>query len=279
NSKTIDDLNRAIDSIFLLSRINNLKKLRDQKIDYVVKYSGVNLKINHSFLKDQIQEWIRDQILNYGFSLLDWAIATKKVEKVKLFLDAGANIDRQDDYGYTALMMAVANNNPEIVELLLAAHPNINLQNKSGDTALHLAKSASIERMLLDAGANLDIRNKKDQTPTIKFDNKPNLASSASEYKPNKGDNTTLMGIAVAENRSEMVEPLLADHPNVNLQDKSGNTALHYAKNLSIANMLLNADADRNIRNNDDQTAAERINLVGKQGALSRHISQYKPKK
>ena len=38
---------------------------------------------------------------------------------VKLLLNAGANIDKQDKYGYTALIWAAFYNNREIVEILL----------------------------------------------------------------------------------------------------------------------------------------------------------------
>ncbi|MBV8660883.1 MAG: ankyrin repeat domain-containing protein [Candidatus Dependentiae bacterium] len=184
SSKTIDDLNEAIDRAFPLSRINNLKKLRDQKVNYAVKYSGVNSKINHPFLKDQIQEWIQEWMLNYDGSLLIWAIAHNNIAKVKLFLDAGTNIDHQNDYGCTPLMAAVADNRLEVVKLLFAAHPNINLQDRDGDTALHYAKTISVAEMLLDAGANPNIRNKEGQTPAGV--GRLHIADFISEYQSNK---------------------------------------------------------------------------------------------
>ena len=58
---------------------------------------------------------------------------------VKLLIEAGANLDIQDNGGNTALIGASYNNRPEVVKLLIESGANIDVQNNSGCTALILA--------------------------------------------------------------------------------------------------------------------------------------------
>ncbi len=56
------------------------------------------------------------------------------IEIVKLLLNAGADIDKQNNNGDTALIIAASNNNREIVELLLDYYADefiLNNENKS----------------------------------------------------------------------------------------------------------------------------------------------------
>lgn len=51
------------------------------------------------------------------------------LEVVNILLDAGANINRQDNNGATALIWAAKGDNPDVIQLLFKAGSNIDLQN------------------------------------------------------------------------------------------------------------------------------------------------------
>ena len=121
-------------------------------------------------------------------------------EIVKLLLNAGADIDKQNNNGNTALILASLDNYVEIVELLLNAGADIDKQNNKGNTALFYAsKDNNIEivKLLLNADADIDKQN-------------------------NNGD--TALILSAMDNNREMVELLLdyyADEFILNYENKS----------------------------------------------------------
>ena len=69
-----------------------------------------------------------------GYTALYCASRYNNIEIVKLLLNAGADIDKQDNDGYTALIKAASKNNREMVELLLNYYADefiLNYENKS----------------------------------------------------------------------------------------------------------------------------------------------------
>lgn len=59
---------------------------------------------------------------------------------VKLLLNAGANVNAQDQFGNTAILFAARSGHLEIVEILLQAGADIFQTSKNGKTALSLSK-------------------------------------------------------------------------------------------------------------------------------------------
>ncbi|MCK9543013.1 MAG: ankyrin repeat domain-containing protein [Novosphingobium sp.] len=83
----------------------------------------------------------------FGNTALIEAIMINAIDMVKSLLSTpGINIDLQDNYGNTALMIAVQMGSKEIVQLLLDANANINIKDKRKNTALLLAKINSKDR-------------------------------------------------------------------------------------------------------------------------------------
>ncbi len=83
-----------------------------------------------------------------------------------LFMLYGANLDIQDHNGYTALMHAVQKNNKNVVKLLIdCCGANLNIQDNNGYTALmHAIEYAAngqedIVKLLIDNQANINIIN------------------------------------------------------------------------------------------------------------------------
>ena len=94
---------------------------------------------------------------------------------VEVLLDFGANVNVRDSNGNTPLHNALLRKDRKYratIELLIDKEADINAQNYEGDTPLHRAlinydyETASL---LIDIGANTDIKNKKSISPKLIF--------------------------------------------------------------------------------------------------------------
>jgi hypothetical protein len=85
----------------------------------------------------------------------------RRVDSVKLLLEAGAAIDQEDDEGYTPIMIAC----PEIAKILISHRANVNHQaSRDGTTSLMWAvinNKIQTVTMLIDAGAHDKFRNNR----------------------------------------------------------------------------------------------------------------------
>ena len=109
-----------------------------------------------------------------------------KIDLIRVFLEAGANLETADEHENTPLMIAAKHRCIETVELLLKHGSDVNLENKRGDMALHLAalakksfycgdnlhwldyldeNEAKIVELLIDKGASPDRLNKEGASP------------------------------------------------------------------------------------------------------------------
>lgn len=78
----------------------------------------------------------------YTLKLLE-AVKNNNLEKVKKYLQKGADKNAKDNEGNTALILASINDYPEIVKLLIQAGADLTVRNNKGDTALIYAQRAS----------------------------------------------------------------------------------------------------------------------------------------
>ena len=92
------------------------------------------------------------------------AVVTNNIEAVKQHLEAGTNINEKDPFGGSSpLISAAVFNKPEIAKVLINAGADINFQNNDGSTALHSAAffcRPEIVKMLLDKKADKTLKNK-----------------------------------------------------------------------------------------------------------------------
>ncbi|HAB34016.1 MAG TPA: hypothetical protein DCE40_07945, partial [Exiguobacterium sp.] len=104
-----------------------------------------------------------------GVTPLHYAAQEGKAKKVKLLLEAGAEVDVIGLDGFTPLYLAVGNNHPKAVKVLLKAGADIEAENVAdGDTAVLALASAygyeRIVRLLLSYGADPLHRNEDGRT-------------------------------------------------------------------------------------------------------------------
>jgi ankyrin repeat protein len=179
-----------------------------------------------------------------GRTPLSLASENGNFEIVKMLVTAGASIDIRDDKGYTPLNHAVWYKN--IVEFLITAteaDPNfLNAKIRNGKTALHLAsqrENVEILKILVAAGASIDIRDDKGYTPlhlaaTYNRINIVKFLITATEADPNflnakSKDGRTPLCLASERGNVEILRILVAAGASTDIPDDHGNTPLHLA--------------------------------------------------
>ena len=88
-------------------------------------------------------------------------------EIIEALINAGAEIDAQDNRGNTALHRVSERGHADVVKLLINAGADINAKNKDGDTALHRAREnnhANVVELLIKEGAEVDASNNQNET-------------------------------------------------------------------------------------------------------------------
>lgn len=183
---------------------------------------------------------------------LHWAATLARVNLMKLLISRGANIFRGNAAGQTALMAAVQVNNsldhscfPEILDIL---GPLIEIRDATGRTVLHhIAVSSGIKGRSISSRYYLE---------------------SLLEFVVQRGggQGTQHKPISLSRFMSEVV----------NVQDKSGNTALNLVArigNRAIINQLDELGADFSIPNHTGIKPTDFGILPQKQGQHSQRVS------
>lgn len=92
------------------------------------------------------------------------AVVTENREALQQHIAAGTNLNEKDPFGGSSpLISAAVFGKTEMAEILIEAGADLNFQNNDGSTALHSSAffcRPEIVRMLLDKGADKTIKNK-----------------------------------------------------------------------------------------------------------------------
>jgi uncharacterized protein len=183
-----------------------------------------------------------------GTTALMIAIGDGKLDLVNLILNKGADLNIKNVSGETALDTAVANGRVEIAKLLLArgarstrTYANeVELTKATIDAALLRSASATNlkeVRQQIEAGANLNARSKRGQTPLMlavensygRLEVVQLLIDRGADVNLVDEDGNSAVMIASEGNLSEAVTLLLASKAVVYLKNKNRQTALHIA--------------------------------------------------
>ncbi|KAF3935119.1 Ankyrin-3 [Dactylellina cionopaga] len=170
---------------------------------------------------------------------LHQAVDRNKLDMVRFLLKKGADVLAYTDNGASTLDYAIERGNVKMIKFLIDCGYPVDRRDRLDSIPLHRAcignRDDSTIRVLLENGANIEIRNGSGMTPLIHAATAPYL-----QFAPFKMP----------------FEILLAEGADPNATDKAGNTALHYAaKGLSeeCIRILLRYGANRRAKNNQGQ--------------------------
>jgi uncharacterized protein len=97
------------------------------------------------------------------------AVVTGNTDALKQHIAAGSNLNEKDPFGGSSpLISAAVFGKPEEAKLLIDAGADLNFQNNDGSTALHTSAffcRPEIVKMLLDKGADKTLKNSFGATP------------------------------------------------------------------------------------------------------------------
>ena len=169
---------------------------------------------------------------------------------VDLLIEAGASLNATNSGGNTPLILAAINGNYLPMKRLISAGCNINASNAEGVTALHYTcHKARGYNILLDAGANPDVRDKDNITPILMaasegFDNvvKALVEAGCDVNIPNNSVKRTALHLLSFKGHAECINSLVYGGAYINACDIYNRTPLWYAiqnKKTDVVRLLL----------------------------------------
>ncbi len=183
---------------------------------------------------------INEKYGSNGFTALYASCSIGSLNIAKVLVDAGANVNLKITEGFSPLYVAVLQKHQPVVEYLLTKGASVNEYNGSnGLTALYEAcinGSLDIAKVLVDAGADINKRNKQGRTPLIGAVSGKKVR--VVEYLLTKGVNINGQGtfgesalfIACEDGRLDLVKQLVEAGANINLKTYDGKTPLDAAR-------------------------------------------------
>ena len=143
-----------------------------------------------------------------------------------------------------------------IIHQLLNAGVDINTRNKKGQTLLHLASFDETIQELIVMGADVNIQDDKGNTPLhyhVKHMKNSDIIDTLINYGAdlNATNNKGQTALHLCTDY-EIMELLIDNGADLNIQDVDGKTVLHYnPTNIDIVKMLLARGIDRHIVDNE----------------------------
>ena len=196
-----------------------------------------------------------------GYAPIHTAARKRHPELIALFADLGADLNEPDSDGMTPLQHAVMRNHVPSVKMLLERGADIEEKNKEGYTALALAIAEAkfeVAKQLLDAGAHFDTTAGPEAlTP---------LMIAASQVSPGDG----AIFLPGSTRPIDLARELIKKGADVNIQSKSGVTALMIAAARNVAPMiglLIQAGAKPDLKSVQGQRAADIAEQNGAEAA------------
>ena len=198
-------------------------------------------------------------------------------------IDLKAKVNLPNGYGMAPLHLAAAAGHEDVVELLIENGARINATDKQGVTPLYLAARDNRTRVIVllvsEKTINLDIQNNEGLTAiSIALANGSAEASNHLLQRDfdarqiDKAGKTLLHHAASGGDGRALRTILRLASADINSIDSLGNSPLHYATQAGkkeAVKQLLQAGANLNLRNKDNETAQDIANKLGNDEILS----------
>lgn len=193
------------------------------------------------------------------------AVIGKDLDLVRDLVEQGADLEATDEYLRTALLIAVDSARrtnrvgygiPEMIPLLLELGADPNAQDNDGVSALFPAVAQAITtedlmaRALLDAGADLGVKDRRGRTVLDIYERSPGYANAGLLFDEVRAGREPLHLLAERGEVGELQELLTAGH-DPNQRDAHGYSVLAGAASANqpeAARLLLEQGADPNLR-------------------------------
>jgi len=163
-------------------------------------------------------------------TLLAIAVFYNRIDLARYFVES-MKVDKDEkinDLGQTALMLATINNQKEIVDYLVMQNADVNMKDNAGKIAFNYA----VESLTTDASTPI-IATLLDKNPDVNMS--VMLADSST---------TSLLILATERNQKILVKKYLEKGAKTETTNKNGQTAIFFAKDPQILEILLNAKAN-----------------------------------
>jgi len=164
-----------------------------------------------------------------------------ELEKVKAFIEDGANVNAKDAFGCTLLHWAVLADSPEVAEFLIAKEADLNVKDNTGSTALAVANGLTMVKLLVSKGADIDAR------------------VQLRGY--------TRLHISCFAGERDVVQFLIGEGADIYAIDNAGREPLHRAAaggHVDIAGLLIAKGADLNLRARNGATPLWEAAIYGR---------------
>jgi len=235
-----------------------------------------------------------------GSTALIWSVSEPK--KVRLLLEAGANVNVASNEGRTGLFVAaMSDNSADVVRLLLSKGADPRVVDRGKMTPLHAATvggDTDTVRLLVDAGLDVNAVDVGGYTPLMNAAQNGNVAAvrlllsrGASVYavsgnadvqthSNNRAKNGTLaqgeftaLALASAFGSPELVKTLIDAKSDVRAKDMRGLTPLMLAvasdhQTVEVIRLLLVSGADVNAKDLNGETALDWAVKIGAPDAI-----------
>lgn len=205
--------------------------------------------------------------------LLIQAAETGQIEKVKLLLGRGVDINCRGPHQYTPLIAAAKSNHIEIVKLLCAHNANVNAKGEFADPEVDYTPllwaiencNLGMAELLLDHGADVNLADSWEDTPLIHAVRKGSLPlvkllvanGAVVTYRRKASGRTAIFG-ALGHGNFSIVEFLVQSGEDPRTKDSDGWDLLMVASNasdLKAVKYLLDKGVDINNRAENGTTA------------------------
>lgn len=199
-------------------------------------------------------------------------VPSLQIEKAKLLIESGTDINHQDNAGNTALMYALANHaDISYVQTLLDNDADVNAVNNLGETALWTAIRQNLPsptiKMLIEYGADVNKKDRRGETPLwyllrTQGDDvliRTLLRGGANTDIPNAAGDIPLWYVLNRGGSDMIVENIILAQKDLNIKNEHGDTPLLYAlKNnypSKFIKLLLSRGADPQVRDSEGNNA------------------------
>lgn len=197
-----------------------------------------------------------------GRTLLQHAVTNRyHQDMVELLIEEGAGIEAKDNNGDTALLIAAKKKSKAVMRCLLAHRANTEAEMETEETSLHIAvheESTAMVQMLLDGGADVEARNIENLESFFKTLEE---GSANAEAMIAQGDRA--LHIAIRTGNTQIVHMLLEADADTEVKNAAEKTAMHLAvleheeeKGTTLLEFLLRKGAHRDAQDGDGFTIA-----------------------